>query len=166
MKLTLHYEFDCPAERFWAAYFDDDVTTRLHQEALGSTSIEIVSEEGDLANGLTRTLRYGQRPDAPGPVKKLFGDEIVTTEVATFDPRTGTSTFVLTPGTMADKTDIRGSVHIGATGGGDTCTQQFDLEARVKIFGVGPVVERFIERQARDTQNKAVEFLQAEVAKG
>ncbi len=34
---------------------------------------------------------------------------------------------------------------------------------RVKIFGAGPIVERFIEQQARVVQNKAVDFMRAEL---
>ncbi|MGP8059687.1 MAG: DUF2505 domain-containing protein [Acidimicrobiales bacterium] len=162
MKLTLHYAIDCPPERFWTLYFDRDYTTRLHREALGSTSVEIVEQHGDATSGIERTLRYGQRPDAPGPVKRIFGDEIITTEVSSFDPATGTSTFTVTPGTMADKTEIHGSISLEADG--DRCRQTFNLEARVKIFGAGPVVERFIERQARDTQDKAVSFMNKELA--
>ena len=95
-------------------------------------------------------------------MKRIFGDEIITTEVSSFDPATGTSTFTVTPGTMADKTEIHGSISLEADG--DRCRQTFNLEARVKIFGAGPVVERFIERQARDTQDKAVSFMNKELA--
>jgi hypothetical protein len=163
MKLTLNDEFPCTAEQFWTLYFDPEYTIRLHREALGSTSAEVTKQSGSLASGLDRTLRYGQRPDAPGPVKKLFGEEIITTEASHFDPKASTSTMVLTPGTMADKTDIRGSIHVEDHDGG--CRQRFELEAKVKIFGVGPVVERFIERQARDTQGKAVAYMKQELAK-
>ena len=162
MKLTLHDDLDCTPERFWALYFDPDYTTRLHREALGSTSIEILGQHGDLARGLERTLRYGQRPDAPGPVKRLFGEEILSTEVSTYDPATSTARFSLTPGTLADKTDITGTITVEPNG--DGCRQTFSLEARVKIFGAGPVVERFVERQARATQSKAVAFMRKELA--
>jgi hypothetical protein len=37
--------------------------------------------------------------------------------------------------------------------------ETFSLDARVKIFGAGPVVERFIEHQARDMQEKAVAYM-------
>jgi hypothetical protein len=140
-------------------YFDPEFVVRLHLEGLGSTSAEVVSQEGDLATGLVRTLRYGQKPNAPGPVRKIFGEEIVTTEVSTFDPSKSACTFSLTPGTMADKTHIEGSIAMGVEGGGTVET--FSLDARVKIFGAGPIVERFIEHQARDMQGKAVEFMRA-----
>jgi hypothetical protein len=214
MKLELRYDVHGTAARFWEVFFDPEVTRRLHLEALRSTSVEIEEQTGDIASGLERTMRYGQRPDAPGPVKRLFGSEVVTTEHGTFDPETGIWSFTLTPATLGDKTDIRGSIAIketGATPGsaedvvpatptvrivgqtddssgedeadegdpapdgptdeppsapdgdedeseGGTCEQLFSLEAKVKIFGAGPVVERFIERQARDTQNRAAAF--------
>ncbi len=97
----------------------------------------------------------------PGPVRKIFGEEVVTTEVSTFDPATSTTTFTMTPGTMADKTHIDGRIALARDGA--SVTETFSLEARVKIFGAGPVVERFIEHQARDMQDKAVAFMRAEL---
>jgi hypothetical protein len=161
MKLSLDYGWDCTPATFWALYFDPDFTVRLHLESLGSTSAEIVSQEGDLSNGLVRTLTYGQRPPMPGPVRKIFGEEVVTTEVSTFDPETSTTTFVMTPGTMADKTHIEGSIEVAAEGG--STLETFTLEARVKIFGAGPIVERFIEHTAREMQEKSVAFMRAEL---
>src|SRR5580704_4321585 len=137
MKLNLTYEWQCAPADFWALYFDPDFVVRLHLEGLGSTSAEVVSQEGDLATGLVRTLRYGQKPNAPGPVRKIFGEEIITTEVSTFDPATSTTT----PGTMADKTHIEGSIALLDQDG--TTSEAFFLDARVKIFGAGPIVERF-----------------------
>jgi hypothetical protein len=161
MKLSLEYGWDCTPEQFWALYFDRDFAVRLHLEALGSTSAEIVSQEGDLTNGLVRTLRYGQRPPMPGPVRKIFGEEVVTTEVSTYDPATSTTTFTMTPGTMADKTHIDGSIAFAVNDG--STVETFTLEARVKIFGVGPVVERFVESQARAMQEKSVAFMRSEL---
>jgi hypothetical protein len=157
MRLSLSYEWSCPPDRFWALYFDPDFIVRLHLEGLGSTSAEVVSQEGDLESGIARTLRYSQKPNAPGPVRKMFGDEITTTEVSRFDPKTSTTTFTVTPGTMADKTHIEGKIRLAVEAGGTVET--FELDARVKIFGAGPVVERFIERQARETQEKSVAFM-------
>ena len=161
MKLSLESGWDCTPEEFWALYFDQEFAVRLHLEALGSTSAEIVSQEGDLTNGLVRTLRYGQRPPMPGPVRKIFGEEVVTTEVSTYDPASSTTTFTMTPGTMADKTHIDGI--IAFTREGDSTVETFSLEARVKIFGAGPIVERFIEHQAREMQEKAVGFMRSEL---
>jgi Protein of unknown function (DUF2505) len=167
MKLQLRYPLHATPERFWEAFFDPDTTSRMHLEALGSTSVEIEELTGTPATGVERTLRYAQVPDMPGPVKRLFGSEVVTTEAGTFDPVSGVWSFTLTPTTLAEKTDITGSIEIldtgsdGADDGHPGYEQIFLLEAKVKIFGAGPVVERFIEKQARDTQNRAAAFLDA-----
>ena len=67
----------------------------------------------------------------------------------------------MTPGTMADKTQIEGA--IAWPGTVRSAVETFSLDARVKIFGAGPIVERFIEHQARDMQDKAVEFMRGEL---
>jgi hypothetical protein len=161
MKLSLSYDWDCSPDAFWALYFDPDFVIRLHLEGLGSLSAEVISQEGDLTSGLVRTLRYSQRPNMPGPVRKIFGEEIVSTEVSTFTPANSTTTFTLAPGTMADKTKLSGSIALSASGDGST--EKFDLDARVKIFGVGPIVERFIEHQGREIQEKSVAFMRQEL---
>ena len=161
MRLSLAYDWNCEAEAFWALYYDPAFAVRLHLDALGSTWAEVVSQEGDLASGLVRTLRYGQRPNMPGAVRKIFGEEVVTHEVSTYDPATTTTTFTMTPGTMAEKTHIDGRIALARQG--DKTVEAFSLEARVKIFGAGPIVERFIEHQARDMQEKAVEFMRGEL---
>jgi hypothetical protein len=161
MKLSLTYDWDCTPEEFWALYYDPEFTARLHLECLGSTSVEVVSQEGDVTTGLVRTLRYGQRPPMPGPVRKIFGEEVVTTEVSTFDPAGSTTTFTMTPGTMADKTHIDGVIAFTRESG--RTVESFSLEARVKIFGAGPVVERFIEHQAREMQERSVGFMRSEL---
>ena len=159
MKLSLVYGWKCAPEAFWALYFDPDFAVRLHLEALGSTSAEVLSQEGDLSGGLVRTLRYGQRPPMPGPVRKIFGDEVSTTEVTTFDPAASRATFTMTPGTMADKTQIEGAIALDRQAA--STVETFSLDARVKIFGAGPIVERFIEHHAREMQEKSVEFMRA-----
>jgi hypothetical protein len=161
VKLSLTYDWACAPQEFWALYYDPEFAVRLHLECLGSTSAEVVSQDGDLVSGLVRTLRYGQRPPMPGPVRKIFGEEVVTTEVSTYDPASSTTTFTMTPGTMADKTHIDGAIVFTEEGG--RTVETFSLEARVKIFGAGPVVERFIEHQARDMQERSVGFMRSEL---
>jgi uncharacterized protein DUF2505 len=163
MKLTVHHAINCTPEAFWELYLDPDFTRRLHLEGLGSTSVEVLSQETDADGIVRRRLRYGQRPDAPGPVRKLFGDEVVTTEDGTFDPARGLWSFTLIPGTLADKTNLHGTMRLREASGGAS-DQEFTLEAKVKMLGVGGIVEKFIERQARDSQAKAAAYVNQQLA--
>jgi hypothetical protein len=62
---------------------------------------------------------------------------------------------------MADKTQIEGAIALAVKEG--ATLETFSLDARVKIFGAGPIVERFIEHQARDMQGKAVDFMRTQL---
>jgi glucan phosphorylase len=62
---------------------------------------------------------------------------------------------------MADKTQINGAIALAIEDG--ATVESFSLDARVKIFGAGPIVERFIEHQAREMQGKAVEFMRTQL---
>src|SRR5580658_8815751 len=126
MKLSLQYTWACSPAAFWELYYDPEFVVRMHLEGLGSTSAEVISQEGDLGSGLVRTLRYAQKPNAPGPVRRIFGEEIVTTEVSTYDPSTSTTTFTVTPGTMADKTHIEGVIVVAEKDGSTLETFSLD----------------------------------------
>ncbi len=67
MKLTLDYTWDCAPEAFWALYYDPEFAVRMHLDALGSTSAEVVSQEGDLAQrpGAHAALRAAAQHAGP-----------------------------------------------------------------------------------------------------
>ena len=166
MRISDSARYDCGSERFWEVYLDPDVTRRMHTEALGSTSLEIVSQEGDLRDGITRTLRYAQQPAMPGPVKRIFGAEVTMTEEGRYDPVASTWVFSLVPGSMAGRTSISGSVRVTDVAGGGGCEERFELDAVVRILGAGPVAERFIAHQARHSHQQSVTFLRGVLGGG
>ena len=164
VKLSVTHTIDGPPAAFWSRYLDPAWIQRLHLEALGSTSADVVEQEGTYGSGpVTRTLRYGQRPDVPGPLRKLVGDEVLSTEHGSFDPGTERWTFTLTPGALADKTTVSGSMATSDAGDGTT-ELTFTMEAKVKLLGVGGVAEKFIERQAREGQDRTVAHVNADLA--
>ena len=68
MKLSLDYTWTCAPEAFWALYYDPEFTVRLHLDALGSTSAEVVSQDGDLTHAAwCARCATGSGPTCPGP---------------------------------------------------------------------------------------------------
>ena len=88
-------------------------------------------------------------------MRKIFGEEVVTTEVSTYDPATTTTTFTMTPGTMANKTQIDGAIALARRA--TARSRRSPSTPGSRSSAPGPIVERFIEQQARDMQNKAVD---------
>ena len=162
MKLSLSYDWSCTPEEFWALYFDPDFAVRMYLESLGSTSAEIVSQEGDLTSGLVRTLalraeaehartgaqdlRRGGRHDRGEHVRPRHLHQHLRDDPGHHGRQDGHPRAPLPSPSWTGKT-----------------VEAFNLEAKVKIFGVGPIVERFIESQARATQEKSVAFMQAQL---
>ena len=110
MKLSLVYGWECTPEAFWALYFDPDFAVRLHLECLGSTSAEVLSQEGDLTRRpgadpslwpTTQHARTGAQ-DLRRRGRHHRGEHL--------RPDVSTTTFTMTPGTMADKTHIEGAI--------------------------------------------------------
>ena len=164
VKLSVTHTIDGPPAAFWSRYLDPAWVQGLHRDSLGSTSVDVVEQQGTYGEGpVSRTLRYGQRPDVPGPLRKLVGDEVVSTEQGSFDPAAERWTFTLTPGSLADKTTVSGSMATSDNGDGTT-ELTFTMEAKVKIIGVGGIAEKFIERQAREGQDKTVAHVNADLA--
>lgn len=158
MKLTVQHVVRGTPESLWSRYLDAAYVERLHLEGLDSTSFELVSSDGTFPGRVRRRIRYGQAPDVPGPLKKLVGDQVTSEEDGTFDPDSGIWTFTITPGTLADKTQISGSMRARDLGDGTT-ELQFTIEAKVKVLGLGGVAEKFIERQAKESQERTARFL-------
>ena len=134
MRLSLVYGWDCRPEDFWALYFDADFTVLY---APRSPGVDVGRGRVPGGRPLKRVGADGSvTGSGAGPVRKIFGEEVVTTEVSTFDPAGPTSTLAMTPGTMADKTHIEGAIALAVEDG--STVESFSLDARVKIFGAGP----------------------------
>ena len=157
VKISLRHDLPCTPEQYWEAFFDPAVNERMYTEAVGATSVSIDEQSGDLDSTLTRSLSWTQPIDAPGPVKKLFGDETTSVETGTYAD--GTWTFTIDPNAPGVKINMAGTTTVEAAG--DGCVRIFDLELKVKILGVGKLVEKFAEGQAKETQDATAEFLRA-----
>lgn len=164
MKLSVTHTIDGPPAAFWSRYLDPAWMQGLHLETLGSTSADLVSQDGTYGDGtVTRTFRYRQQPELPGPLRRLVGAEVILTEHGTFDPGTQRWTFTLTPRPLGDKATLSGAMATDAKDDG-TSELTFTLEARVKLIAIGGVAEKLIERKAREGQEETVARVNADIA--
>lgn len=164
MKLTVRHHLDCDADTYWTkVFFDEEYVRRLYLDVLGCTAVEVESMDGTPGGAAHRRLASEQPIDAPGPVKKLIGGTIGYVEDGSFDEATRSWRFRLEPSKLADKIKISGvtTLEPSAGSGAERVTE---MDVTVKIFGVGGVFEKFIERQTRESQEKAAAFTNQFVA--
>jgi Protein of unknown function (DUF2505) len=164
MQSTIRDVFDIGADAFWRdVFFDRTFVERMYKEALSCESVEFVTEKGDLATGFSRRLRFTQKIDAPGPVRKLFGETTTMEEEGRFESSTGRFRFVMTPDKMADKITIAGSTWLEPAGDGKVARIS-QLDFTVKIFGVGSLVEKFMAKQTAESLERQARFTRAYIA--
>jgi hypothetical protein len=155
---TIRHTFDVDVDTFWnEVFFDADFNRKLYLEALGFKTYDVVEEKKDPDGTVHRKVRQTPRSDAPAVVKKLVGDEISYVEEGRFDPTKKRWSYTITPSKLPDKIKIGGEFWVEPKGEGKIerlCT----VDLSVKIFGVGGAVESFIEKQTKDSYDKAALF--------
>ena len=133
---------------------------RGHQELVVTNrrnrAIVEASGEGDQR---TRRLVFVQRVDAPGPVRKLFGETTKMEERGKLDAQKEPKRwrFEMIPDRMPDKIRITGETWLEpGPGGGDRVVA---TEIDVKMFGIGALVEHYVARQSQRSQDRQTAFM-------
>lgn len=155
---TVRHTFDVDVDTFWReVFFNNDFNRTLYLEHLGFSSYEVIEEKKEPDGTVTRKVRQTPKTEAPAVVKKLIGNEVSYVEEGRFDPAKKRWAYTIAPSKLADKIKIGGEFWAEPKGEGKIeriCT--VDLE--VKIFGVGKAVEAFIEKQTKDSYDKAAAY--------
>ena len=158
MRQTIRHTFEIGQDAFWKEiFFDHEFLERMYKEALGCSSVAFLEDTGDSATERTRRLAFTQNIEAPGPIRKLFGDTTTMEERGHFDPATKRWRFTMVPDRMADKIRISGETWLEPAGEGRV-DRVMNIEYAVSIFGVGGLVEKFMASATDESFAKQVQF--------
>jgi hypothetical protein len=159
-KFTIRHTFDCSADTFWEKIFkNDEFNKDLYLRHLKFNGYDILRSDEDADGTLHRKVRTEPKADAPAAVRKVLGDSLSYIEEGVFDPKAKRYRYTITPSTLADKTSIKGDFWVEPQGDA-RCERLCDIDLAVKIFGVGRIVEGFIEKTTRDSYDEAAKFTQ------
>lgn len=143
-------------ETYWGQLFFDAEYLRALYVALAFPVFEVQRLDVDAEGRKRRVLRAVPPLTAPDFIRKKLEGKLYYIEDGTYDPHTGYWRFSTQVSVAADKVDIRGVIHTEAIPQG--LRHVLDLSAKVSAFGVGPVFERVIERNTRDSYAVMTEF--------
>ncbi len=129
----------------------------LYLEGLGFKNYEPIELKEEADGSKRRRFRAEPKSDAPAVVKKLVGDSLTYTETGSFDPKTKVWTYKVETSKMGDKIKIGGRYWLEPKGD-KKVDRVCEVEISVDIFGVGGVVEGFIEGQTRESYEKATSY--------
>lgn len=165
MKFTCRNIFNTDADTYWSKiFFDPEYNRGLYVEALQFKKWELVELTGEPGGVRTRKQNLEPKSDAPAVVQKLVGGSIGYVEQGRFEPNGRIWTYNVQLSKLADKVTIGGKFWVEPRG--DKRIERFcDVDISVNIFGVGGVVEKFVEKETRDSYEKATAYTNQWIAK-
>lgn len=168
MPIDIHLEhtFECsPADYLRHVYFDPEHTRALYLEGLGMSGLQIVTDEERPGGARTRVLEVKLKElDLPATVQKLLRGGLGYRETTTYDPGSGESRFSSTFNQLTDRLEMSGRMRVLAAGEG-RCRRLADLRVGAKVFGVGSLVERVMEKITRESWEQASAFSRAWISR-
>jgi hypothetical protein len=157
-SFTIHDSFSVDAETWWEkVFFSAEYNRALYFDGLRFKGYDILTLEKDAAGIWTRRVRTEPAVDAPAAVRKIVGDSISYEETGRMDPTTTRLRFTVVPSKLADKFESKGEVWVEPRGD-QRIDRYVTTELNVKVFGVGKMIESFIEKTTRDNYQKAAVF--------
>jgi hypothetical protein len=102
-------------------------------------------------------VRTEPKADAPAAVRKVLGDSLSYVEEGVLDPKTGRYKYTITPSKLANKVSIKGELWVEPRGE-KRCERIVDVSISVDVFGVGRLIENFVEKTTRDSYDKASDW--------
>lgn len=143
MQIRLEHTIDLTADQFFdRIYFNEEFNRRLHEE-LGFRE-RVVLEQVDQGDTIFRRVRQVPLHDIPDPFKKaLRGASLAYEEETLYHKAQQRADIVVISSIKPDKVKVSGTFWI-ETDGPDRCKRLFDVDVKVNIFAVGPMVEKLI----------------------
>ena len=159
-RFQVRHPIHATSERFWRViHHGKEFMRTLYIEELGY-GYEI--REDNKETGVRRTY-ITPKVDAPAAIVRVMGDSISFEEQGKLGPGPRYE-FRVVPNKFTDKIDISGAMTTEPRGEGE-CDRVVDFEVTCGIFGIGGIVERFVEKEIVKGYNDSAGFTNDFLAK-
>jgi len=158
MGYSVNHVIDTDVEGLWRLFFDVELA-RAMLKAFGNVgSFEILEETTDAQGRRHRRIECRSNVELPGFITKLVGDGSYT-EVGCFDPSIKRYSAQCVPKRGADKFSTSFEITARPLENGSRCERQITTENKIKVFGIGSMLEGLLERAQRDAHNQSANFI-------
>lgn len=158
MKLAVDTTFrNVTLERFVEVYFSEDFNNQVAKIS-GLKSRVLVQEKLHADGSRDRRVRMEPNVTLPAALQKFVGNQPITyDEVSFFDANKKTVTYRI-DSKANDRITVKGTITFAAAGSG--VRRVIDGVIDVNVFGLGGVVEKFVEAETQKGYAKIAVFLQ------
>ena len=157
MRYTIKHIIETDVDTFWKLFFDAEFNRSLFVEGLHFTTYQVLEDTLEPSGAGRRRIECSPKIDLPAPARKIFGESVGYTEIGRYDATQRKYFAEVVPKVAADK--LKTTSETWAEPRGDKrCERLVQVDTTVKIFGLGGLLEGFIEQQTRDQYSKAADF--------
>jgi hypothetical protein len=167
--LTVRYKiqhlFNTDEATFWEKiFFDPEYNQALFVDYLKFDPYRVLEHVQNPDGSIRRRVECAPPVEIPAVARKVLGDSTAYVEEGRFDPKTRRFSIEVIPRVAADKLKSRATMWVEPRG--DKKIERFvEIENEVRIFGIGKMLEAFIEKQTRDVYDEATAFTNDWIAK-
>ena len=164
MRYSIKHTFNCDLDTFWdKLFFDDAYNSALFEGHLKFSPYRVLELTRAPDGSVRRRVECAPPIELPAVAKKAIGDSTSYVEDGRYDPKTRRFSVEVQPKVGGDK--IKTKVVLYAEPRGEKRIERIvDVDNSVNIFGVGKIVEAFVEKQMRSTYDEAAAFTQRWIA--
>ena len=158
MGYSVTHVIETDVDGFWKLFFDVELA-RAMLKAFGNVgSFEILEETTDAQGRKHRRIECRSNVELPGFITKLVGDGSYT-EIGCYDPSIKRYSAQCVPKRGADKFSTSFQIEPRPIDGGARCERHITTENKIKVFGVGGMLEGLLERAQRDAHTQSANFI-------
>ena len=162
MILKAQVLYNCSPQFYLEQYFHEANRRKRELEGCGTVDYKVLesTRDGGVWHHLAESI---ERLNAPGPIRKLFGETSRFEEDATWKEGTNVLQVIYRPDTMQKKISIRGTMTAQDQGNG-TCQVTAEIEFKVSIFGIGGLIEKMAAKEMPTHLQKDADYFNAHLA--
>ncbi len=158
MRYTIKHTLETDVDTFWnKLFFDADYNRAMFQDGLNFTHYQVLEEVREPDGTVRKRVEQSPKIELPAPARKIFGNSVGYVEIGRFDPQLKKYFADVVPNVAADKVKTTSETWVEARGD-KRCERIVQVDTTVKVFGLGGLLEGFIEQQTREQYAKAAEF--------
>ena len=158
MRYTIRHTFNTDEATFWdKIFFDPAYNETLFKQYLKFPVYQVLELTKNPDGSVKRRVECAPPVEIPAVAKKIVGDSTSYVEEGRFDPKTRRFSVEVFPKMGGDK--IKTKVTMWAEPRGDKKIERLvEVDNEVKVFGVGKLLEAFIEKQTRANYDQSAAF--------
>lgn len=162
-KFEVRHVLPFPPEVFWQrVHGNSEFNDALYNQHLGHRYEVLVNDEAT-GKWLSKLFPKVELPAVLAKAAAGKEEGFCLTEDGLLDRASGTYKFKIIPSIMSEKIDAHGQMVILPHGNGQ-CQRVVNFTVDVDVFGIGKIVETFVEKTVKRGYDDSGEFLQKYLA--